>query len=863
MKFTLINYQEEAVADVLKRLKKARKDWREDGERSAFSLTAATGAGKTVMAAAALEALFKGDDKFDFDRDKGAVVIWFSDDPSLNEQTRYRLTQAADRIHMADMVVVEPSFQREKLQAGKIYFLNTQKLGKNSLLTRGHDADGTFPEMRPDLRSYTIWDTIKNTIEDPDLTLYLVLDEAHRGMGTTATAAINERSTIVKRLINGHGSVPAIPVVWGISATAERFNKAMEAADGRNRLADVKVNAELVQESGLLKDVIVLDTPDEVGAFDTVLLKRATTKLKEISAAWDAYAKAEGGEAVVPLMVLQAPDKPDETMVAEWIKTILETWPDLTIDAFVNVFGEHRTESFKGYQVPYAEPQDVQERKHIRVLIAKNAISTGWDCPRAEVMVSFRAATDRTHITQLLGRMVRSPLARRIPGNERLNSVDCLLPKFNKAAVVEVANALMQGGVAGDGDMPVRRVVINAVEMKPNPAIPEAVWERFEALPSQSLPQRTSKPVQRLTALAHALSQDKLLAGAGKKAHAAMHAVLDAEAARFTETIKLKRKDVLEVEGAALRVDLQGAPMTFDAFVERADFAVIEDAYRRAARQFSPDVTKTYADVVCDRIMEAEGIEDFEEGLIDAHTEVAALGLIPDVRAALEKAATALADEWFETFREAIRDLPDERREDYRVIRGMSNAPQDVDMARPLSRLEPTRVREESGVERSIPTFAHHLLCDDAGQFPADLKDLEKKVLAAESKRDGFRGWYRNPSRASQDSLGVAYRMDGIWNIVRPDFLFFAEESGGSVAVDIVDPHGTWLGDALPKLRGLADFAETHGHVFRRIEAVDEIDGSLKVLNLKEASVRDVIKAAESAKLAYLGASAASYASDG
>lgn len=609
------------------------------------------------MAAAALEALFKGDDKFDLDRDKGAVVIWFSDDPSLNEQTRYRLTQAADRIHMVDMVVVEPSFQREKLQAGKIYFLNTQKLGKNSLLTRGHDADGMFPEMRPDLRSFTIWDTIKNTIEDPDLTLYLVLDEAHRGMGGTATAAISERSTIVKRLINGHGSVPAIPVVWGISATVERFNKAMEAADGRNRLADVKVNAELVQESGLLKDVIVLDTPDEVGAFDTVLLKRATTKLKEISATWDAYVKAEGGEAVTPLMVLQAPDKPDETMVAEWIRTILETWPDLSLDAFANVFGEHRIESFKGYQVPYVEPQDVQERKHIRVLIAKSAISTGWDCPRAEVMVSFRAATDRTHITQLLGRMVRSPLARRIPGNEKLNSVDCLLPKFNKAAVVEVANALMQGGVAGDGDMPMRRVVINAVEMKPNPAIPEAVWERFEALPSQSLPQRSSKPVQRLTALAH------------------------------------------------------------------------------------------------------EGIEDFEEGLIDAHTEVAALGLIPDVRAALEKAATTLADEWFETFREAIRDLPDERREDYRVIRGMSNAPQDMDMARPLSRLEPTRVREESGVERSIPTFAHHLLCDDAGQFPADLKELEKKVLAAESKRDGFLGWYRNPSRARAVSVRRRWRV--------------------------------------------------------------------------------------------------------
>ena len=59
----------------------------------------------------------------------------------------------------------------------------------------------------------------------------------------------------------------------------------------------------------------------------------------------------------------------------------------------------------------------------MRILIAKDAISTGWDCPRAEVLVSFRPAKDHTHITQLLGRMVRNPLARRIPGDERLNGV--------------------------------------------------------------------------------------------------------------------------------------------------------------------------------------------------------------------------------------------------------------------------------------------------------------------------------------------------------------------------------------------------------------------------------------------------------
>src|SRR5436309_3207059 len=98
MKFTLKDYQDEAVRDVLSNLRKARKRWCEDSDKHAFSLTAATGAGKTVMAAAVFEALFHGDEDFDFEVDPGAVVIWFSDDPSLNEQTRFRLLEASDRL---------------------------------------------------------------------------------------------------------------------------------------------------------------------------------------------------------------------------------------------------------------------------------------------------------------------------------------------------------------------------------------------------------------------------------------------------------------------------------------------------------------------------------------------------------------------------------------------------------------------------------------------------------------------------------------------------------------------------------------------------------------------------------------------
>src|SRR3954470_17568454 len=112
MKFILKDYQEDAVKDVLERLKKARKRWHEDSDKNAFSLTATTGAGKTVMAAAVFEALFYGSDDYNFEADPGAVVIWFSDDPSLNEQSRWRLHEASDKLTVSDLITVESTFGR-------------------------------------------------------------------------------------------------------------------------------------------------------------------------------------------------------------------------------------------------------------------------------------------------------------------------------------------------------------------------------------------------------------------------------------------------------------------------------------------------------------------------------------------------------------------------------------------------------------------------------------------------------------------------------------------------------------------------------------------------------------------------------
>ncbi|BCA78920.1 DEAD/DEAH box helicase family protein [Desulfuromonas sp. AOP6] len=859
MKFTLKDYQDEAVRDVLVNLRKARKRWREEGDRHAFSLTAVTGAGKTVMAAAAFEALFHGDDNYDFEADPGAVVIWFSDDPSLNEQTRFRLMEASDRLNHSDLVVVQNTFNREKFEPGKIYFLNTQKLGKKSLLVRGFEPDEAnpaFPEMRPDLRSHTIWDTIQNTIDDPSLTLYLVLDEAHRGMGSQSAAVQKDKSTIVKRLINGAGAVPAIPIVLGISATVERFNTAMAEAHERDPLRNVIVDSAKVQESGLLKDTIILDIPDQVGQFDTVLVRRATGKIKESSEAWAEYSKQQDSKEIVkPLMVLQVPNTPDPNEIGRALDTIFQQWPELTSEAIAHVLGDHTNQTFGRHTVPHISPERVQDSHWVRVLIAKEAISTGWDCPRAEVLVSFRPAKDRDHITQLMGRMVRTPLARRIPGNDRLNSVDCLLPFFDAKSVNDVADALMKGGDDGK-DLPGRRVLINPKEMTPNPAVAEPVWEKFRSLPSQSLPQRGAKPVKRLTALAHELAWDKLLPGAGKTAHKEMHKVLDAIQERYAKEIAAARKDVLTVEGKSLNADMKNKAKSFDDFLEEADYIVIEDAYRRAGRILSPDISRTYAEYLAAKNTDAE---DMEEALMEAHADIAALGLVTNVKTCLDAEADKLAKAWFAKYKAQIKELSDERQEVYRSLKEMSTEPGEIDLAMPKSWTVATTEQDEHGNKKPLPTYKQHMLCDESGLFPAEMNDWERTVLAAEMKRQGFQFWYRNPSRPSQDSLGIAYTEEQQVKIMRPDFIFFSAQEDGTIVADLVDPHGTQYGDALPKLQGLAQYAEAYGAVYRRIEAVAEVKGKLRVLDLTDARVRKAVVAAEDIKILYAGTLASDY----
>lgn len=212
MKCQLFPFQSIAVNNLRMRADNALASYRQYHIPQVISLQAPTGAGKTIIMSAFIEAVYNGTDKFL--PQPNAIFVWLSDSPSLNEQSKLKIETKADRIQLGQCITIEDeTFDQQELDDGYIYFLNTQKLSISGNLSK-----------KSDNRQYTIWETIQNTLIEKFDRLYFVIDEAHRGtLGTEAGIA----TSIMQRFLKGskaHGLSP-LPLVIGMSATAERFNK--------------------------------------------------------------------------------------------------------------------------------------------------------------------------------------------------------------------------------------------------------------------------------------------------------------------------------------------------------------------------------------------------------------------------------------------------------------------------------------------------------------------------------------------------------------------------------------------------------------------------------------------------------------
>ena len=188
MRDSLFAFQETALAELHEKITKAHLMWSER-DPQVISFSAPTGSGKTIVMTTLFEEILYG--SADNIGEPDSVFVWLSDSPELNEQTRLKIESKSDKIRVRDLVTIDSNFSAEYLEGGRIYFLNTQKLGSDKLLT------GTS-----DKRQYSIWETLTNTAKHNPKQFYVVIDEAHRGAYTSIQAE-NKAQSIMQKFIKG------------------------------------------------------------------------------------------------------------------------------------------------------------------------------------------------------------------------------------------------------------------------------------------------------------------------------------------------------------------------------------------------------------------------------------------------------------------------------------------------------------------------------------------------------------------------------------------------------------------------------------------------------------------------------------
>ena len=443
MRVELFPFQKRALGDIRMKTAEAMGSYHRTHAPQVVSFTAPTGAGKTIIMSALIESILYGDDTYA--EQPNAIIIWLSDSPQLNEQSKLKIDSKADKIRLSQCVTVtEDSFDRETFEDGHIYFLNTQKLSVSSKLVKNGDG-----------RSYTIWETLANTVREKSDRLYFIIDEAHRGMqGREASKA----TTIMQKFIKGSDSdhIPPMPVVIGMSATTQRFNALVEGTS--STIHKSIVTADEVRASGLLKDRIVITYPEASAVNnDMAILQAAADDWKAKWEHWTQYCFEQHYAYVNPILIIQVLNgtggKLTDTSLDDCIAKIEErTGFKLENGQVVHTFGGTTASlTVNGLEVRYEEPSRIADDRNIRVVFFKENLSTGWDCPRAETMMSFKHANDATYIAQLLGRMVRTPMQMHIQVDDVLNDVHLYLPYFNEETVNDVVEALQS---TEGGDIP-------------------------------------------------------------------------------------------------------------------------------------------------------------------------------------------------------------------------------------------------------------------------------------------------------------------------------------------------------------------------------------------------------------------------
>ena len=382
MSYNLIRYQQTAVDELSKKVTKLLNSIH---SQTTLVFQAPTGSGKTIMTAKLIEAILEDnqDDKICF--------LWVSiGKGELHKQSKKKLSKVFDGFPPVTLVEEKYFGSKDYIPQNEVVVVNWEKIRSKDKTTGKWTntimADGEKTNFRQ---------VLANT--KTKCKIICIIDESHIGADTIRTTELME-------IIDAEVTIE-------MSATPKLRESIDDFQSGK---ADkYKINPQVVIEAGMIKkDIIInpdLDTivDDEITSQDAVM-KASFNKRLKLKNAFE-----NEGSIVNPLVLVQIPTGEDG---------------EIKKDTVIGWLGQNGVTIGNGKLQIWLSEEKTPNLEYIsniddktEFLIFKQAIDTGWDCPRASILVKFRESGNQIFEIQTVGRILRMPEQKHYE-NEELNS---------------------------------------------------------------------------------------------------------------------------------------------------------------------------------------------------------------------------------------------------------------------------------------------------------------------------------------------------------------------------------------------------------------------------------------------------------
>lgn len=365
----LKHYQEESIS----KLKCVFESCFNSDHKDICVFQAPTGSGKTITCAHLLKTIIQ--EKIS---PKPLSFIWVSV-RKLHVQSKDKLA----RIYQDSQILECSEFddlQDNQIQENEIWFVNWESINKinESIIIKENENEKYLAKI------------IQNT-KNHGHNVVLVIDESHH----TATS---ERSSELIKIID-----PKLT----LEVSATPVQKAHATALVRTRIDDVK-DEEMIKNQVLINPKIDQDYINDESATELVI-KHSIKKQEQLRGMYQ-----KEGVDINPLILVQLPDKhagitdKTEEIISEYAKY------DKTVESGNLAIWMSETKSPNLDEI-------VNNNNDVDVLLFKQAIAVGWDCPRAAILVIFRETKKIDFTIQVVGRIMRMPQQKHYVKNPELN----------------------------------------------------------------------------------------------------------------------------------------------------------------------------------------------------------------------------------------------------------------------------------------------------------------------------------------------------------------------------------------------------------------------------------------------------------